>query len=415
MTVALLAWFDGPPPSVAALRSLARTRLAPHRRLNLIPETPAPTATAQGWPYWAPGPEFESEHHVTAATTATAATAATAATGTAPAALEAQVAALLVRPLDPRRPPWQLHLIPAPDGFALLLRAHHALLDGGSLATVLCALLDGSGAGPQLANRGPAPTPVAVPRARQLAWALGDLLPKARPLPFHGPVDDRRAVAFSRVPSQELAAAREALGRGPSPRTASRTTSRNAVFLTATAGALRTLQLTGRFPRLPGVCALVPVDVRTEEQRGLLGNHYATVRVPLPGRRDARRRLAAMDDFLHRSAFAQRARAQAAVVSSRPREFTLLGDAASRYVDSPRYFSLLCSSVATHAGELTLGPARLVGLAAVPPLGPGHPLAVTMVHHNAGAVLTTVADHSHRRLAELLVGLIHDELRSLAA
>ncbi|MFE7157225.1 wax ester/triacylglycerol synthase domain-containing protein [Streptomyces sp. NPDC057636] len=396
MTAALLAWFEGPPPTLSALHSLAEYRLAPYDRLRQMPN--AAESTDDSWPLWSTGPHFEAAHHIVESP------------GAATTELEVDIAALFTAPLDPRRPPWQLHLIPTTGGFVLLFRAHHALLDGRSIATLLRALFDETAAlrPPRVGDAAAADTPS---RARQLAWTLGDLLPKARPLPFHGPVDPYRVLSFRQVTRKELDAARVSLRSAASAERAST----NAVFLAATAGALRTLGITGRsLPSLPGICALVPVDVRTNEESQLLGNHYATVRVPLPQQRDARERLAAVDSFIRRAAIGARARTQAAVVSSRPRKITPLSNAAGRYVDSPRYFSLLCSSVSTHAGELTLGSARLTAMAAVPPLGPGHPLAVTAIHHGGTSVVTAITDHNHRDLAQPLAERIHDEIRILA-
>ncbi|MFC9501254.1 wax ester/triacylglycerol synthase domain-containing protein [Streptomyces sp. NPDC056982] len=396
MTAALLAWFEGPPPALSALRSMAKHRLAPYERLRQMPSAAEPAEDS--WPLWSTGPHFEAAHHIVESP------------GAATTELEEDIAALFSAPLDPRRPPWQLHLIPTTGGFVLLFRAHHALLDGRSIATLLRALFDET-AGLRPPRAGGPATAETPARARQLAWILGDLLPKGRPLPFHGPVDPYRVLSFRQVPREELDAARASLRSAASAERAST----NAVFLAATAGALRSLGVTGRpLPALPGICALVPVDVRTSEESQLLGNHYATVRVPLPQLGDARDRLAAVDSFIRRAAIGARARAQAAVVSSRPRKITPLSNAAGRYVDSPRYFSLLCSSVSTHAGELTIGSARLTAMAAIPPLGPGHPLAVTAIHHGSTSVVTAVTDHSHRDLAQPLAERIHDEIRILA-
>ncbi|MEU6661883.1 wax ester/triacylglycerol synthase domain-containing protein [Streptomyces sp. NPDC046821] len=394
MTGALLTWFEGPPPTLAALRALARKRLAPYQRLSQMPHVP----DSDSWPQWSTGPEFDADHHISESPHVPAP------------GLEGHIATLFTAPLDDRRPLWHLHLVPSADGFVLLLRAHHALLDGRSIATVLRALFDETADAHRQAT---VPPPAASSsRARQLAWNLGDLIPKARTLPFHGDVDPQRVIAFRHVPSEDLEAARKPphyVTSGPASRA-----SANAVFLASASGALRTLGLTGRFPYLPGVCALVPVDVRTDEERELLGNHYATVRVPLPTQREARARLAAVDAFIRQGAIGARARAQATMVASQPRKVTALGSAMSHYVDSPRYFSLLCSSVATHAGELTLGRARLTAMAGLPPLGPGHPLALTFMRHAGGSVVTAITDHTHRHLAQPLVAHIHDEIRKLS-
>lgn len=272
MTAALLAWFEGPPPTLSALRRLAGDRLARYRRLRLLPSAPETDPTCDSWPLWSTGGPFEADHHVAESPDATTTR------------LEAHIAALFTTPLDPRRPPWQLHLIPTTGGFVLLFRAHHALLDGRSIATLLRALFDETGVLRPPRVGGPA-TADAPSRARQLAWNVGDLLPKACPLPFHGPVDPHRVLCFRQVPRKELDAARDSVRSTGSAERAST----NAVFLSATAGALRTMGITGRpLPILPGICALVPVDVRTSEESQLLGNHYATVRVPLPRQRDAR-------------------------------------------------------------------------------------------------------------------------------
>lgn len=155
-----------------------------------------------------------------------------------------------------------------------------------------------------------------------MAWALDDLLPKARPLPFHGRLGPGRHLAFTGLPSELLTAARHALG--------ARKTSNTAVLLTAIAGALRESGLTGS-----PACAMVPVDVRTADQPTLLGNHYATVRLPLPAHPDPGRRLAALEHRIRRTDLRQRALFQADLVAARPRRVTAFGTAAGRYVDSP--------------------------------------------------------------------------------
>ncbi|GAA3033438.1 hypothetical protein GCM10020000_08260 [Streptomyces olivoverticillatus] len=126
MTTGLLAWFEGTPPALPELRALAQRRWGPYARLRL---TPGFHPAHLDWPRWTGGPDFDPAQHITSLP----------ATGSA--ALEGLAAQLLAQPLGPSRPPWQLHLVPVEGGFALLLRAHHALLDGMSLITLLRALL----------------------------------------------------------------------------------------------------------------------------------------------------------------------------------------------------------------------------------------------------------------------------------
>jgi diacylglycerol O-acyltransferase len=382
MTSVLVARFEGPAPTLAALRARVAERWAPLERMRLVPG-PAES----GWPAWAAVPELDVDAHV----------------GTAPGgSVPALATRLLAEPLGADTPPWRLVLVPETGGFALLLCSHHALLDGVSLFTLVRLLLD---APPGAAAALPRPAPVEPPPGPlSHLRALADLLPRARPLPFHGPVDERRAATWTRLSPADLAAARAALPDGRA--------SANAVFLTAVAGALASAGLAGRSV-LPTACAMVPVDVRGPHEPELLGNRYATVRVPLPLDPDPVRRLRKLDARTRRPALRRRAEAQARLVSSRPRRDGRLSALLGRYADSPRYSSLLCSSVALPGPALLLGAARLADLAVLPPLSPGHPLALTMMSYGGAAVLTAVTDHGHRELAALLPALVRQEIRAL--
>jgi diacylglycerol O-acyltransferase len=403
MTSVLVARFEGPAPTLAALRARVGERWAPLERMRLVPG-PA----GSGWPAWDAVPELDVDAHV----------------GTAPGgSVPALATRLLAEPLGADAPPWRLVLAPEAGGFALLLCSHHALLDGVSLFTLVRSLLDAPPGAPAALPR---PAPVEPPRGPlSHLRALADLLPRARQLPFHGPVDERRAAHWTRLSPTDLAAARAALPAGrtsarasvPSGRAARAAlpggrASANAVFLTAVAGALASAGLAGRSV-LPTACAMVPVDVRGPHEPELLGNRYATVRVPLPLDPDPVRRLRKLDARTRRPALRRRAEAQARLVSSRPQRDGRLSALLGRYADSPRYSSLLCSSVALHGPPLLLGDARLADLAVLPPLSPGHPLALTMMSYGGAAVLTAVTDHGHRELAALLPALVRQEIRAL--
>ncbi|MFE9426865.1 wax ester/triacylglycerol synthase domain-containing protein [Kitasatospora sp. NPDC006697] len=380
--VSLVAWFDGPAPTLAELRLLTDKQWSALPRLRMVPRA-APTAA--GWPHWTDGGPFAPERHVHSG----------------PGCRTELIGRLAADPLPTDRPPWQLHLLPTRTGFALLLRAHHALLDGISLGTLLDALLGLPPAEPEPGPEHHRPGPLT-----RLARLAGDLVPQSRRLPIHGSPGPGRKVAFATVGSTELAAARAAL---PAARS-----SGTAVFLAAAAGALHRLDLLG--PARPGrPTALVPVDARGPEQRGLLGNRYATVRIPLPRHPDPRARLAELSARTSREQLAPRAAAQAALVAEQPCRTTALGTLLARYFDSPQYFSLLCSSLPAPAGpERTLGVARLTALAALPPLGPAHPVALTLHHHPTGATVAAVTDDRMAHLAEPLAAAVRAEIRLLA-
>jgi diacylglycerol O-acyltransferase / wax synthase len=65
-------------------------------------------------------------------------------------ALQDRVAELAMKPLDPRRPLWQMHLIEGYDGgCALIVRIHHCIADGIALIAVSMSMVDGGSPPPQ--------------------------------------------------------------------------------------------------------------------------------------------------------------------------------------------------------------------------------------------------------------------------
>ena len=87
-------------------------------------------------PAWDDAPAFDLTHHVVA-------TPLPAPAGRAE--LEALVSRLMSTPLDPERPPWQVHVILDVDAgarTAIVVRIHHAVADGISLARVVLSMAD---------------------------------------------------------------------------------------------------------------------------------------------------------------------------------------------------------------------------------------------------------------------------------
>ncbi|MEU6080572.1 WS/DGAT domain-containing protein [Streptomyces sp. NPDC047108] len=444
MTFGMLARFQGPPPALGALRDRVRERWCGLPRLRAVPlEHP--------WPHWtstrkAPDPGVHVVDH----------------TGRAPGRLPAQpvpvpapvadradalAATLLAQPLDSDDggtggagnslsgnglsrdgshrtegagdgaagtapvPPWRLHLLPAADGFALLLRAHHALLDGKALITLFRILLDGPGSYPLPPAAAHLAEPLALPPAPLPAQlrAAARLLPTGRRLPFHTPVDEGRALARSEVPVAALRAARRALPGEPA--------SVNSVFLAAVAAALGATGALGSRPGRPGVHAMVPVDLRSPLDEAFLGNHYATVRLPLPTAPALAPpdRLAAVDASSRRATRHRLGAAQALMVSRSPRRRGAVRDAFARYADSPRHSSLLCTNVRSGAAALSLGDATLDRLALVPALSPAHPLALSLTTHGATAVVAALTDAAHAPLGASLADGVRDAVLALRA
>ena len=233
-----------------------------------------------------------------------------------------QVARLHARPLDRTRPLWELYLISGlPDGHvAIYNKIHHAAVDGVSGGDILSTLLDLAPEGrtvpatePFTGERPPSALDLlgrsvlsalrqpahALRVAGRVAWsapgtavAFRSLLPRPvaqllfgeprNPLlpgarlraprtPFNGPVTPHRRWAFAELPLAEVKAVRRATGLTV-----------NDVVMALCAGAVRRWLLDqGALPEAPLVAA-VPVSIRTEDQRGTMGNQVSMMLAALP-------------------------------------------------------------------------------------------------------------------------------------
>ncbi|MEV0170324.1 wax ester/triacylglycerol synthase domain-containing protein [Streptomyces sp. NPDC050803] len=252
-----------------ALRERATERWGelPRLRQRLVPP-----ATKRGRHLWEHGPRFQPGDHIVSST--------------GPTDFAAWLHRTATQPLPGTAPPWQLHLRSAEGEFTLLLRAHHSLLDGRSLITLLRRLLDAGLTGEETARRSSPRATAPVPRARAIAHGIRSALTPARPVPPPTSPGPHPAYATAEVPLKLFRAAARML---PSHLTT------HEIALAATAGALRQLHLT--YPpaaRRRPVFASLPVDLRNAENADELGNPIANLRVPLPvDVDDPRERLAA--------------------------------------------------------------------------------------------------------------------------
>jgi WS/DGAT/MGAT family acyltransferase len=202
--------------------------------------------------------------------------------------LEAVAADVLARPLDRHRPLWEIHVVEdLPEGrTGMIMKVHHALLDGPSGAELMVQLLD---ADPSPASTPTRPAPLNVdpePTRSELARVarrrarhgvrrataeLGNVVKVftaaqrwnlnhpdapipgafgAPRTPFNRPITARRAVRFTAVPLDVLDKVRSDTG-----------STVNDVVLAVTGGALRRyLMRSGSLPVVPLV-AMVPVSV----------------------------------------------------------------------------------------------------------------------------------------------------------
>lgn len=226
--------------------------------------------------------------------------------------LKRLVGRIMSQPLDRGRPLWEMWFVEGLQGnrFALISKTHHCMVDGISGADIMSVLLTPE----PMANPGvpepyiPRPAPSEARLLVDEVWRrMGqplEVLGQARKV-IRDPWDAFRTLRDS------VAAIGEALG--PALRPASRTPINvdvgphrrfdwtamkvadfkgvkdalggtiNDVVLATVAGALRRfLRKRGADPDELHVRALVPVSVRTEDERGRLGNRVTEMIAPLP-------------------------------------------------------------------------------------------------------------------------------------
>jgi WS/DGAT/MGAT family acyltransferase len=254
-----------------------------------------------------------------------------------------QIARIAARPLDRSRPLWELYLVHGLEGgkVGILTKIHHAAVDGMSGAEILSILLDRSPEGREvpppdrdcgeqmpsqieMLGRGLLGAPRQPLRAlRALPGVLPGLadVPGVGTLPgagmvsgvatrvtrgsrdggvlehragaaprtrFNTRISPHRRFAFGSLSLEKVKAIKNELGIKV-----------NDVVMALCATALREWMLErDELPRDPLV-AMVPVSVRSEEERGAFGNRVSTMIVPLPTNEpDPRTRLMLVHDSM---------------------------------------------------------------------------------------------------------------------
>jgi diacylglycerol O-acyltransferase len=305
MHIGAVLLFEGPPPDFDQYLDHVR------RRLHLVPRYRQKLATPpleMGRPLWVDDPSFNIEYHIRHSALPSPGT-------------EEQLFNLAGRinsqPLDRSKPLWESWLIEGltDDRFALLFKTHHSLVDGVSGVDLATVLLDLEREPDEAADAGTAlepwtPQPEPSPVDLVLAGARGMVTTTAEIV--------ARALAAATRPASSMAVLRDAAegvgeivwaGMNPAPETPLNIEigphrryrvvrqeladykrvkdalggTVNDVVLTVVSGALRTW-LHDRGVQTEGLelRALVPVSVRTKDQRNTLGNQLTVMRGPLP-------------------------------------------------------------------------------------------------------------------------------------
>jgi WS/DGAT/MGAT family acyltransferase len=294
--------FEGPPPGYDEFLEHveARLHLVPRFRQKLA----FPPLQA-GRALWVDDPRLNLEYHVRHSSL--------------PAPGDDEQLALLIgrifsQRLDRSKPLWEMWLVQGLEGnrFALISKTHHALVDGISGVDLATVLFDANpvpvGLTPpvrpwephseptdvELLARGvegfakiplrlgrrfvraaqqPRQTASKVSEAAQgvgeVAWELMNPAPR---VPLNTEIGPHRRYRWVHSSLADFKVVKDAFGGTV-----------NDVVLAVTAGAMRRW-LRGRGIRTQGLAlrGLVPVSLRTDEDRGMLGNRLAIVRAPLP-------------------------------------------------------------------------------------------------------------------------------------
>jgi diacylglycerol O-acyltransferase / wax synthase len=414
MHVGALARFEGPPPRFDELLETVRMRLhlVPRYRQKLqVP--PAGT----GRPLWIDDPTFNLEYHVRHT--------ALPRPGSEPQLLRL-AGRIFSQQLDRGRPLWEIWMVEGLEdgGFALISKAHHAMIDGIAGVDIAQVMFDLSPVPAEVEHPDEAWQPAPEPSAAEVlaAGALGLLRTGVRTA--------AQAAGALRDPQAALHGAREAAeglgeivwaGLNPAPATplnveigphrryaVVRTAlddfklvknafggTVNDVVLAVVSGALRAWLRT-RGVRTEGLelRALVPVSIRGAHERGALGNRIAAMRGPLPVYiEDPLERLRTVRfamDGLKESKQAVGAEVMASVQNFAPP--TVLAQA-SRLNFSTRLFNLIVTNVPGPQFPLYVRGRELLDVFPVAFLPRNHALAVAIMSYNGRMSFGLLGDY----------------------
>jgi diacylglycerol O-acyltransferase len=420
-----------------ALVDLVRARLplVPRYRQRVL-EVPGHLAN----PVWVDDPDFDVSYHVRRS--------ALPRPGTEEQLLDL-VARLTARPLDHRRPLWEMYLVEglAGDRTAVVTKTHPALVDGLSAIDIGQVILDLSPDGaevpsPEAVEWRPRRPPGSVAlvweavedylqrpsavvetartaagdvRATAARWAgvAGGLLAAAartavRPAPvspLNAPIGRQRRFAVARASLDDVKAVRKA-----------HSGTVNDVLLTVVTGALREWLLSRGEPVVgsTSVRALVPVSVRNDDDE--TGNQVSTLLIDLPvGEPNPWVRLA-------RISYAMRGLTQngqsvgadtlSALSGFAPPTLHALGARAASGL-SRRLFNLVVTNVPGPQAPLYAGGARMIEVYPVVPLVRGQGLAIGMTSYDGTVYVGLNADRDSLSDVHVLADLIEQEVAFL--
>ncbi|HZO09541.1 MAG TPA: wax ester/triacylglycerol synthase family O-acyltransferase [Myxococcota bacterium] len=353
-------------------------------------------------------------------------------------------ARIMAQPLDRARPLWETWVVEGVDGgarFALVTKIHHCMIDGSSgvdLAHILLSPSPDAPPPPEVPEFVPRPAPsraqllldettrrLALPLhalravrdfARQTADLRDELEVRGRALlnlartgtradatPMNGKVGPHRRFDWLDVPLDGLKAMRRALG-----------CTINDLVLAAVTGAVREYLLyRGVHPERVTFRVSAPVSIRSEAERGRLGNRVSSWIVPLPiAEPDPRRQLAVI---LHQTQVLKETRQALGVeMMMGVAEWTpsILLSLGARAMSGP--VNTIVTNVPGPQIPLYLQGARLRALYPQAPLLDGMGLAVGLVSYDGRVHWGIVSDPDLVPDADVFTDLVAKSLRALA-
>jgi diacylglycerol O-acyltransferase len=429
--------FEGPAPAYGAVLNAVASRLdlipRYRQRLRMVP-----FGLAQ--PVWTDDARFDIRYHVRHA--------ALPAPGD-EAQLKSFAAWVFSRPLARDRPLWEMWLVDgeADGGFSLVSKMHHCLVDGLASINVATVLLDternAQHPAPRTRWRAAAPpstsqvvraalehrvsAPLALARdaltllrdrgasardARRVGAGLGRFtaagLRPSPASPYNVPCSADRRITWMRADLAEAKEIKTALGATV-----------NDVVLASVAGALRR-HLQRRLGEVPQIelKAMVPVNVRSAQEEGDMGNRISTFYVALPvavaDPVERLRMVSARMRELKQSGQVAGAQLLVDVLSAAsPRLMTPL----ARILAGPRIFNLTVTNIPGPQVPLHLLGRRLLEMVPVVPMSERHALGIAILSYDGRLCFGLLGDYTAMPDLEELagdLGAAWDELRSLA-
>ena len=411
------------------------------RRISLVPRYRQKVRWVPGRianPVWVDDPDFDLTFHVRRS--------ALPRPGTMAQALEL-VARLQSRPLDRSRPLWELYVVEGLEGgkVAIITKTHHAMVDGVSAVDIGTAILDLEPTPRDIPDDGfrPEGEPSSL---RLVADAVGEYVrrPTAAVDIIRTAAVDARATLGKAAGAAGglLAAARTAIRPVPSSPLNVRIGSQrrfaiaatelddykrvrkthggtvNDVVLATVAGALRNWLLTRGEPVLPTteIRAMVPVSVRTEGERGALGNRVSAYFVDLPvGESNPVVRLHQVSHQMRSlKESGQSMGADAIVMISRfapPTLHALGARVASGF--SRRLFNLVVTNVPGPQMPLYAMGMQMLAAYPVVPIVRDQTVSIGLTSYNGGVYYGLNADRDAMSDADVLASLIEESLAEL--